>query len=222
MNTIPVTAAQASLLNCHSCHKLSRVRKLPSGCHAVCPRCGAALHLRKPNSLARTWALTLAALILYIPANVYPVMTVISFGKGHPDTILSGVKALLLAGMWPLALLVFFASITVPVLKLVGLSYLLLSVQKKSQWRPRDRTFLYRITEVVGRWSMIDIFMIAILVALVKLGSIATIEPGVGATSFAAVVILTMFAAMSFDPRLIWDNLEDRDERGTYQPIRNR
>ena len=151
----------------------------------------------------------LAALILYIPANILPVMTVISMGEGDPDTIMSGVILLLEHGMWPIALLVFFASITVPVTKLIVIIYLLLSVQYKSKWRPRDRTMLYRVTEAIGRWSMIDIFMISILVALVKLEAIATIEPGAGATSFAAVVILTMFAAMSFDPRLIWDAMED-------------
>ena len=176
----------------------------------MCPRCGASLHYRKPNSISRTWALIWAAIILYIPANVYPVMTVISFGKGSPDTILSGVKALAEHGMWPLALLVFFASITVPMAKLIGMIYLLLSVQRKSHWRPKDRTVLYRVTEVIGRWSMIDIFMISILVALVKLQAIATIEPGPGAISFAAVVVLTMFAAMSFDPRLIWDAMEKK------------
>ena len=138
-------------------------------------------------------------------------MTVISFGRGTPDTILSGVIHLIEAGQLPIAALVFFASIAVPVLKLFGLSYLLLSVQFKSIWRPRDRTLLYRVIEAVGRWSMIDIFMISILVTLVKLGSIATIEPGAGATSFAAVVILTMFSSMSFDPRLMWDAMEDID-----------
>jgi paraquat-inducible protein A len=153
--------------------------------------------------------LVITAAILYIPANVFPVMTVISFGKGEPDTILSGVKALIEADMWPLALIVFFASITVPVLKLCGLSYLLISVQRRSQWRPRDRTRLYRLVEAVGRWSMIDIFMITILIALVKLGNIATIEPGVGATSFAGVVIITMIASHNFDPRLIWDRMEN-------------
>ncbi len=208
---LPATA-RAALAGCHACGLVSRLRRLPRHSRALCPRCGAAMHRRKPNSLARTWALVLTALILYIPANVFPVMTVISFGKGAPDTILSGVLHLIEGGMWPLALLVFFASITVPVMKLLGLTYLLISVQRKSQWRPRDRTRLYRITEAVGRWSMIDIFMISILVALVKLGSIATIEPGVGATSFAAVVIITILAAMSFDPRLIWDSLETEHE----------
>jgi len=176
----------------------------------VCSRCEAHVHLRKPNSISRTWALLIAAYILYIPANLLPVMTVISFGKGEADTILSGVKELIHAGMVPIALLVFFASITVPVLKLLTLTFLLLSVQYKSQWRPRERTKLYRITELVGRWSMIDIFMISILIALVKLQAVATIEPGPGAISFAAVVIITMFAAMSFDPRLIWDNIEEK------------
>jgi paraquat-inducible protein A len=177
---------------------------------AICPRCEAHIHSRKPNSLSRTWALLIAAYILYIPANLLPVMTVISFGKGEADTILSGVKELIHAGMLPIALVVFFASIVVPVTKLVVLTYLLLSVKYKSRWRPRERTVLYRITEVVGRWSMIDIFMISILIALVKLEAVATIEPGMGAISFAAVVIITMFAAMGFDPRLIWDTMEEK------------
>ena len=137
-------------------------------------------------------------------------MTVISFGKGSPDTILSGVMAFIEYGMWPLALLVFFASIMVPMAKVTGMIYLLLSVQRKSRWRPKDRTVLYRVTEVIGRWSMIDIFMISILVALVNLQAIATIAPGPGAISFAAVVVLTIFASRSFDPRLIWDAMEEK------------
>lgn len=204
------TAARSGLMSCHACHQLSRIPRVSIHGDAICPRCEAPLHLRKPNSISRTWALLIAAYILYIPANLLPVMTVISFGKGEADTILSGVKELIHAGMLPIALLVFFASITVPVLKLLVLTYLLLSVQYKSQWRPRERTRLYRMTEVVGRWSMIDIFMISILIALVKLEAVATIEPGPGAISFAAVVILTMFAAMSFDPRLIWDRIEEK------------
>lgn len=155
----------------------------------------------------------MAAFILYIPANALPIMTIVSLGAGEPDTILSGVITLIAAGMWPLALLVFFASIVVPMLKLFVLIYLLLSVQFKSRWRPRDRTALYRLTEAVGRWSMLDIFVIAILVALVKFGSIATIETGAGASAFASVVVITMFAAMSFDPRLIWDVIESDHER---------
>jgi len=190
-------------LLCHTCHLLSR-SQAP---HPHCPRCGSALHKRKPDSLTRTWALTLTAYILYIPANLLPVMTVTMSGRGEPDTIMSGVKELALGGMWPLALLVFFASVFVPVLKLLVLTFLLLSVQFKSAWRPKERTVLYRITESVGRWSMIDIFVIAILVALVQLGSLATIQAGAGAVAFGGVVVITMFAAMSFDPRLIWDAL---------------
>jgi paraquat-inducible protein A len=196
---------RAGYLVCHSCRLLSRL----SIEHARCPRCGGKLHLRKPDSLARTWALTLTAYILYIPANLLPIMTVVMSGKGEPDTILSGVKALVLGGMWPLALLVFFASITVPVIKLLVLTGLLLSVQFKSHWRPRQRTMLYRLTESIGRWSMIDIFVITILVAVVKLGALATIDAGPGAVAFAGVVVVTMFAAMSFDPRLIWDSMEN-------------
>ncbi len=211
-SALPLPRAGA-LLSCHACDQLVRTRR--SGLHArvACPRCGAALHPRQPNSLARTAALVVTATILYIPANLLPVMTVTSFGKGEPDTILSGVKALFDVGMWPIALLVFFASITVPVLKLIGLTFLLISVRRRSAWRLRDRTFLYRIIESVGRWSMVDIFMISILVALVNLGSIATIQPGAGAIAFAAVVITTMIASMSFDPRLIWDRQETSHAR---------
>ena len=210
MRSSTITAAQASLINCHACHQLSRIPTGLTNGDAICPRCEAHIHVRKPNSISRTWALLIAAYILYIPANLLPVMTVISFGKGEADTILSGVKELIHAGMLPIALLVFFASIIVPVTKLLSLTYLLLSVHYKSQWRPRERTVLYRITEVIGRWSMIDIFMISILIALVKLEAVATIEPGMGAISFAAVVIITMFAAMGFDPRFIWDNMEEK------------
>jgi paraquat-inducible protein A len=167
------------------------------------------MHQRKPNSIARTWALVLAALILYIPANAFPVMTTTYVGKSQSDTILSGVQYLIESGMWPLAAIVFFASVTVPVVKLVVLSYLLLSIQYRSHWRPKDRTRLYRLTELVGRWSMVDIFVVAILVALVRIGNFATIEPGIGATAFGAVVVLTMFAAMTFDPRIIWDRVEN-------------
>jgi paraquat-inducible protein A len=205
--TLPLAKTNA-LLGCHACDQLVRTRHPGQRIRLVCPRCGAALHRRRPNSVTRTWALVVTAAILYVPANLLPVMTVTSFGKGEPDTILSGVKALIAVGMWPVALLVFFASITVPVLKLIGLTFLLVSVQRRSRWRPRDRTLLYRIIESVGRWSMVDIFMISILVALVNLGSIATIQPGAGAIAFAAVVIITMIASMLFDPRLIWDRQE--------------
>lgn len=198
---LPPVSDGEPLLLCETC---GLVAPAAAG-DTACPRCGAHRHFRKPESVTRAWALVITALILYVPANIFPVMTVISFGKGEPDTILSGVKALFYGGMWPLALLVFFASITVPVLKIIGLMFLLVTTRRGSRWRLRDRTLLYRIVETIGRWSMIDIFMLSILAGLVQLGSIATIRPGVGALSFAAVVVITMFAAAAFDPRLMWD-----------------
>ncbi len=206
------TAAEASLVGCHSCNLLVSDSVFRENAHPRCPRCGSSLHRRKTDSLNRAWAFLIAAFILYIPANYFPIMTVILFGRGNPDTILSGVIHLVEAGEYPIAALVFFASVFVPILKIVVLGFLLISVQRGSRWRPRDRTVLYRVTESVGRWSMIDIFMISILIGLVKLGAVATIEAGIGATSFAAVVILTMVAAMCFDPRLIWDRAEASDE----------
>lgn len=195
------------LFSCHSCHFLSHVpKKQPF--HCFCPRCGEPLHLRKVNSLARTWALVLAAAILYIPANVLPVMLTISMGSEQSDTILSGVVYLLVNDMWPLALVIFTASIFVPLMKLIVLIYLLLSVQFNAVRNTRDRTFLYRMIESVGRWSMVDIYVVTILVALVKMGSMATVEAQAGAVAFAAVVVLTMLATLSFDPRLIWDAAE--------------
>ncbi len=207
MKPAPSSAACYGLMSCPSCELLSKVPAKTQEQNSMrCPRCDAALHIRKPGSLARTWALVIAACICYIPANTMPIMTVITLGKPQSDTIMSGVIFLLLHGMWPLALLIFFASVVVPLLKLVILIYLLISVQWRSHWRPRDRTRLYRITEAVGRWSMVDIYVVTILVALVRLGNLATIEAEAGAVFFGAVVVLTIFAALAFDPRLIWDN----------------
>jgi paraquat-inducible protein A len=155
--------------------------------------------------LARTWALGIAAAILYIPANYYPVLTVVQLGAGQPSTILGGVRELMDAGQWPLAALVFFASVAVPMLKLGGLTLLLVTTQMHRTGRLRDRTVLYRIVDAIGRWSMIDIFMESILVALVQFGALVTIDPGFGAIAFCGVVILTMLAAGTFDPRLMWD-----------------
>ena len=190
----------APLLACHTCRLISQA---PEG--AACPRCGAHLHRRKHNSQARTWALVIAAAVLYIPANAYPVMTFISLGQGAPSTIISGVKELAEAGLWPLAALVFVASLAIPLLKLVGLTVLLVAQAGGSAVRLRDRTRLYRVIAFVGRWSMIDVFLLAYLVALLRLGAIATVEPGAGAVAFASVVVLTMFAAETFDPRVMWD-----------------
>jgi paraquat-inducible protein A len=214
MSTDRGSAIDAGLIGCHSCNMVSRV-PAAHGHHAaaVCPRCGAALHARKPDSLARTWALVIAAAICYVPANMLPIMKVTSLGNAQADTILSGVIYLLVHGMWPLALVVFIASVFVPLAKLIILVYLLISVQRRSQWRPVDRTRLYRLTEAVGRWSMVDIYVVTIMVALVKLGNLASIEAEAGAIFFGAVVVITIVAAMSFDPRLIWDNLESTHDK---------
>ena len=193
---------------CEVCELAVPRRSAPgAGPRLHCPRCGALLRYRKPESLERTWALVLAAVICYLPANLLPIMTVTSLGRVRSDTILSGVGYLLTHGMWPLAAIVFVASVFVPLLKLLILVYLLISVQMRSGWRPRERTRLYRITETIGRWSMVDVFVVSILVALVRLGNLASVTAQTGAIFFCAVVILTMLAATSFDPRLIWDRL---------------
>ena len=202
------------LVACEQCDQVVRVDE-----HALhglsCPRCGAALHRRKPDSLTRTWALVLTATILYVPANLLPVLTVVSFGQGAPSTIIGGVIELIQAGMLPVAVLVLFASILVPVLKLIGLVFLLISVQRRWTSRLADRTRLYRIIEGIGRWSMVDVFMTGILAALVALGNLATITAGAGAVAFCGVVIVTIFASLSFDPRLMWDVAEEQDGNGT-------
>jgi paraquat-inducible protein A len=196
-------------LRCASCERLHTESQLPPGARARCTRCGAVLKRRKTNSLARSWALLIAALICYGPANVLPVMVVSGPGGGEADTILSGVQAMFAAGWYEVALLIFFASITVPVLKILALMFLLVSVQRRSNWRPEDRTRLYRIVEIIGRWSMLDMFVVSLSVALVQLGVVANVEPANGAAFFGAVVVLTMFAANSFDPRLIWDGIAE-------------
>jgi paraquat-inducible protein A len=206
------SAKQLGLVSCHDCHLLSRPPGLSSGQQSSCPRCGATLHLRKPNSIRRTWALLIAAAIFYIPANVLPMTITTALGNTQADTIMSGVIYFLFHGSPEIAIVIFVASIFLPILKLIILAYLLISVQRKSAWRPRDRTQLYRITEAVGRWSMTDVYVVTILVALVKLGFFATIDAGPAAVYFAAVVVITLIAAESFDPRLIWDALEEKHE----------
>ncbi len=206
------------LLTCHVCElTLAQSAAEQHGGHDYCPRCGEVLHRRKLRSIQRTWALIIAAVVLYVPANLFPIMSVTSLGSTQSDTILSGVIFLLQHGMWPLALIVFVASVFVPLIKLLILIYLLISVRIRSTWHPRDRTRLYRITEAIGRWSMVDIYVVTILVALVRLGNLANIEAEVGAIFFCAVVVITMFAAMSFDPRLIWDAMEQRHDRDGRQ-----
>ncbi len=186
----------------------SRSGGVAQGGHPRCPRCADVLYRRKPQSIQRTWAFVIASIVFYIPANLLPIMTTTSLGRVETNTIFSGVISLLEYGMWPLAAIVFIASVIVPLLKLLILVFLLLSVQWRAAWRPRDRTRLYRVLEVIGRWSMVDVFVVTILVALVRLGNLASVQAEPGAIFFCAVVVITMFAAMSFDPRLIWDVLE--------------
>jgi len=210
-STRGIPVARTHPIACHSCHLLCCSPSQEA--HGLtCPRCGTNLHRRKPDSIARTWALILAAAVFYIPANVLPITIVTSLGKKHADTIISGVIYFISSGMWPIALVIFVASVFVPLIKLLALSYLSFSVQRKSRWRPVDRTKIYRMTEVVGRWSMVDVYVVTILVALVNLGALASIEAGPAAVYFCGVVITTMFAAMSFDPRLIWDQMENKNE----------
>ncbi len=200
-----VTAREKGLASCDICQQV--VRLPDSKAKALkCPRCHSEIHSRIPHSLARTWALLIASMILYIPANVYPVMSNVYLGAESENTILGGVAHFIQEGDWLLALVIFTASIVVPLLKMVSLLYLLVNVHKPPQLKKaRQSTLLYRITELVGRWSMVDVFVIGILTALVQMGVISTVEPGIGAMAFAAVVVLTMLAAISFDPRLIWD-----------------
>jgi paraquat-inducible protein A len=206
------TARTAAMIGCHTCHLLCRAGAGHPGRRALCPRCGATLHARKPNSLSRTWALVIAAFVFYLPANLLPMTHTTSLGHVQSDTIMSGVIYFVQSGSWPVALVIFVASIFVPLLKLLILCFLLISVQRRSSWRPLDRTRLYRLTEAIGRWSMLDVFVVTILVALVNLGALASIAAGPAAIYFAAVVVVTMFAAMAFDPRLIWDAMENDDD----------
>jgi len=200
-----LTAKEANLISCHTCHLLCRMPQNKKNAAVKCPRCGARLYSRKPASLSRTWALVVAACIFYIPANVLPITTVTTLGQPQSDTIMSSVIYFISTGMWPIALVIFTASVLVPLLKLLILICLLISVQRGSAKRREDRTRLYRLTEAVGRWSMVDIYVVTILVALVNLGSLASVHAEAGVVFFGAVVVITMFAAMSFDPRLIWD-----------------
>ncbi|AFK70136.1 paraquat-inducible protein A [Pseudomonas putida SJTE-1] len=203
-------AIDAGIVVCNECHELNRQE--PDSTSQTCTRCGAVVHARRPNSIVRTWALLIAASILYIPANILPIMTVSTLGQGSPDTIMSGVITLLKHGMVPIAAVVFIASILVPTFKLVGIGLLLYSVQRRQPLSARQRILMYRFIEFIGRWSMLDIFVIAILVAVVNFGRIASVEANLGAVAFATVVILTMLAALTFDPRLIWDNTESDDD----------
>lgn len=206
MTELTVSAAGQGLCSCHVCKLVSRRERASVSAH--CPRCGASLHFRKPGSVARCWALLIAAYILYIPANLLTIMETGSLFSYRKDTIISGVVELWKSGSWVIAAIVFIASVTIPLLKLISLTLLLVSVQRRSRWHPRQRTRLYRLLELVGRWSMLDIYVVTLLAALVQLGTMAKVKAGPGALAFGAVVVLTMLASMQFDPRLIWDPLQ--------------
>lgn len=193
----PGTAAARGLAACHAC---SKVQPVDNG---RCVRCDSILHLRKPLAVQRALALTLTAAVLYIPANVYPVMRSERIGGAESNTILSGVALFWEHHDYPIAIIIFVASVLIPLLKLFAVGALCLAARRCRH--PHAMTRVYRITELVGRWSMVDVFVVAILVAVVQLGSLASIVPGPAAVAFTGVVIATMLAAMSFDPRLLWD-----------------
>ena len=196
-----LTAREANLKACSTCGLLSPLEI------TSCPRCRATLHSRKLQSRERTWALLLTAILLYLPANLLPVMRVVSLGRAQSDTIMGGVLYFLRTGSWPLALIIFIASVVVPIAKIIILGILLISERRRSSRWPEHRARLYRLTEMVGRWSMVDIFVVSLMVALVELGSVANITPGPGSVAFALMVFSTMLAVRFFDPRLVWDSL---------------
>ena len=204
--TVPATAAGCGLYACPECHLLTSEKAEPT--EPRCPRCGTHLAFRKPNSLARSWAYLIAAYALYLPANLLPIMETGSLFGVQRDTILSGVVYFWTSGSWELAFIIFFASVAVPMLKLVSLLALIVTVWRRRQGAAVQRTRLYRLLEIIGRWSMLDVYVVAILVALVQAQSLASISAGSGILAFGAVVILSMLATMAFDPRLIWDSAE--------------
>ncbi|HXP01386.1 MAG TPA: paraquat-inducible protein A [Luteibacter sp.] len=199
----PPRARELGMMSCHVCRLITAYTEDP---HAHCPRCGNALHMRKRGSIARAWALLLAAAIFYIPANVFPIMRTQSISSRDDNTILSGIVELWRAGSPGLAVIVFTASIIVPMLKFIIMGTLLISVQRSSGFVAKQRARLYRFVELVGYWSMLDVFVVAILSALVHFKILSRVEPLPGVVYFGVVVVLTMLSAMSFDPRLIWDN----------------
>jgi paraquat-inducible protein A len=196
------TAASLGMVACSHCAKLWKAIEVGERCGC----CGAKLHMRKPDSLRRTWAFVIAACILYLPANILPIMITSSFpGEEQHDTIMSGIIYFWVSGSWVVAAIIFIASFVVPLFKLAVMMLLLISVRPRSRSQLLQRTKLYRVVEVIGRWSMLDVFVVSLLTGLVQIHGFAEVHPGPGIAAFAAVVILTMLASMSFDPRLIWD-----------------
>jgi len=200
----PATARHLGVVACHDCGLVCE-DWLDASPHAGCPRCGAPLHRRRPDSIARAWALLLAAVVFYIPANVLPVMYTRMLGEGSESTIMSGVLQFWQSGSYGIALVIFIASVAVPCTKFLVLGLLLVTAQRRSTWAMRERARLYRLVEMIGYWSMLDVLVVAIVAALVKFHALSDIEPRIGILFFGIVVILTMLSSMSFDPRLIWD-----------------
>ncbi|MGL6244107.1 paraquat-inducible protein A [Pseudomonas sp.] len=204
--TTPPVASELNLCLCHSCGLACDITHNPHECE----RCGAPLHRRKTNSLARTWAYLLASLVFYIPANLLPVMNTKMVGSGADSTIMSGVLEFWQHGAWDIALIIFIASIAVPGVKFVALILLLVTVHRDSLWARKERSKLYRFVEVIGYWSMLDVIVVALVASLVKFQALADIEPRPGILFFGLVVVFTMLSAMSFDPRMIWDQQRDQ------------
>ena len=199
MSTAAITAREMGLVSCRRCTQV-----WPQGVK-TCGRCGAALHSRDTLSLQRVWAWWLVGLICYIPANLYPMLTTRTLFTTQQDTIVGGAIELLTHGAPFVAFVVLFASVAIPVGKFIAIAYLALSVKRHSAASIRQRQVLYEIVEYIGRWSMIDVFVVAILSSLVQLNTLAAINPGPASLFFALSVVFTMFSAQSFDPRLIWD-----------------
>lgn len=199
------SAADAGLIACDACSLVCRPAPGTEETACYCARCGEALHSRRPHSIQIAWSLIIAAAICYVPANALPVLTRTTLGSSEDDTILQGVVALYRSGSWPLALIVLIASVMIPLGKLLALGYLLTKIQRGTVESGHEQARLYRLIELIGRWSMLDVFVDAYMVALVQLQPLMSVMPGPGIVFFAAVVILTMLATEYFDPRLIWD-----------------
>ena len=200
--TGPLTARNAGLVACHVCGKLQ-----PWAAGSACARCGSMLHQRKPESLQRSWAFLISALLLYLPAKRYPIMTTTTLGMPENSTIIGGVILLWQHGSYPVAAVVFIASVMIPIIKFLVIGSLLLLVRHGHSGKLGQHTRLFRFIEYIGPWSMIDVFVVILLVALIQFGGIASAYPGPAAAAFAGMVIATMFSALFFDTRLLWDRL---------------
>lgn len=201
------------IIACGTCGLAQRVEPLKPGLVAECSRCRWTLQKRPADSIGRTAAFSLAALVLYVPANIYPILRMTYYAASSENTVWDGCVRLFEDGQWLVAGVVFSASILIPLLKLLALFFLVLTAKFRSTRWQRERTCIYKTINVIGPWAMLDVFLLAILVALVKLQQIATVVPGPGLLAFTGVVVLTILASASFDPKLIWSEMEDTDER---------